>query len=200
MIVRQHWMRHWLGVTRHQAITSSNVDSDLWTHMASLGLNELILYNLPCDSHFCIFNFRVNDLIVSVNNVDMTNTDKAQVMQVARSGGKHVNMVSVQFSEICETMFACNIFLNCGIVLRVCTKPASITAMLCAKFQNDLTIEIDVMDKSDFAWFEFNTLRKQNGHHFEMQLFLMKMYEIWFKFHWSLFLGVQSTISQRWLW
>ena len=50
-----------------------------------------------------------------------------------------------------------------------------------------------------------NTLRpRQNGRHFPDDIFkcifFMKMYEFRLRFHWSLFLGVQTTISQHWFW
>ena len=43
---------------------------------------------------------------------------------------------------------------------------------------------------------------RQNGRHLPDDIFkcifLMKMYEFRLRFHWSLFLGVQTTISQHW--
>ena len=36
-----HWTRLWLGTVRQQAITSANVDSDLFHYMASLSRSEL---------------------------------------------------------------------------------------------------------------------------------------------------------------
>ena len=49
----------------------------------------------------------------------------------------------------------------------------------------------------------FNTLRtRQNGRHFTDDIFnafsWMKMYDFRLRFHWSLFLRVQLTISQHW--
>ena len=41
-------------------------------------------------------------------------------------------------------------------MLHFCTEHGSITAMLCAKLQNDLTPEMDVMDEQDFARHKFN--------------------------------------------
>ena len=43
-----------------------------------------------------------------------------------------------------EISFAHNLLLSCLIVLKFSTGHGSITAMLCAYFQNDLTAEIDV--------------------------------------------------------
>ena len=40
LMKNQHWFRHWLGATRQQAITCTNVDPDLCHHMASVG-NDL---------------------------------------------------------------------------------------------------------------------------------------------------------------
>ena len=54
-----------------------------------------------------------------------------------------------------EISFAHNSLRNCQIVLKYCTEHGSITAVLCAKFQNDLTNEMDVLDERDFARFEF---------------------------------------------
>ena len=42
-----------------------------------------------------------------------------------------------------------------AIALKFCTEHGSITAVLCAKFQIDWTIETGVMDERDFARFEF---------------------------------------------
>ena len=39
----QHWFRKWLGAIRHQAITWTNVEPDLYSHMASIGHNGLTL-------------------------------------------------------------------------------------------------------------------------------------------------------------
>ena len=54
-----------------------------------------------------------------------------------------------------EIWFAHSLFLNYLIILKFCTEHGSFTALLCAKFQNDLTTEMDVMDERDFARFEF---------------------------------------------
>ena len=42
LMISQHWFRQWLGAVRQQAITWSNIDSDLCRHLASLGPHELI--------------------------------------------------------------------------------------------------------------------------------------------------------------
>ena len=41
------------------------------------------------------------------------------------------------------------------IILKVCTEHSSNTAVFCAKFQNNLTTEVDIVDKRDFERFEF---------------------------------------------
>ena len=41
-----------------------------------------------------------------------------------------------------EISFAHNLFLSCQIVLKLCTEHGSDTAVLCAKYQNDLTTEL----------------------------------------------------------
>ena len=41
LMIRQHWIRWWLGAVRQQAITWANVDPDLCRHVVSLGHNEL---------------------------------------------------------------------------------------------------------------------------------------------------------------
>ena len=41
--------------------------------------------------------------------------------------------------------------LSCEIILESCTEHGSITAMLCAKFQNDFTTQMDGMHKTDIA-------------------------------------------------
>ena len=54
-----------------------------------------------------------------------------------------------------EISFAHNLFINYPIVLNFCTVHGSITAVLCAKFQNDWTIARDIIDERVFARFEF---------------------------------------------
>ena len=56
-----------------------------------------------------------------------------------------------------EIAFARNLLLSCQIVLKFCTEHDSITVVLCAKFQHDLTTRMDVMDKRHFTKFEFRT-------------------------------------------
>ena len=48
-----------------------------------------------------------------------------------------------------------NLLLNCQIISKFCTEHGSIIAVLCANCQNDLTTEMDVLDKRDFARFPF---------------------------------------------
>ena len=55
----------------------------------------------------------------------------------------------------CEISFTHNLFLICKIVWKFRTEHISITAVLCAKFQNDSTTEMDVLEERDFARFEF---------------------------------------------
>ena len=42
----QHWYRWWLGAVRQQAVTWTNVDTDLCHHMVSQGHNELSVHIL----------------------------------------------------------------------------------------------------------------------------------------------------------
>ena len=53
-----------------------------------------------------------------------------------------------------EISFAHNSCLSWLIALKFCTEYGCITAVLCAKFQIDWTIETDVMDERNFARFE----------------------------------------------
>ena len=53
----------------------------------------------------------------------------------------------------CEISFVYNSYLSWPIVLRFFTEHGSITAVLCAKFQIDWTIETDIMDEQDFTKF-----------------------------------------------
>ena len=43
---KSNWFRYWLGVIRQQAITSVNVDPELYSHMPSLGHNDLMIWLL----------------------------------------------------------------------------------------------------------------------------------------------------------
>ena len=54
-----------------------------------------------------------------------------------------------------DISFVHNIRFHCPIGLKFCTEHGSDTAVLCAKFQNDRSTEAWVMDKRDFARFEF---------------------------------------------
>ena len=54
-----------------------------------------------------------------------------------------------------EISFAHNVFLSFPIALIYCAEHDSITAILCAQFENDSTIETDVTDKRVFVKFEF---------------------------------------------
>ena len=50
-----------------------------------------------------------------------------------------------------EIALAHNLFPSCQIVLKFCTEHGSITAVLCANFQNYLTYELDVMGERDLS-------------------------------------------------
>ena len=52
----------------------------------------------------------------------------------------------------CEALFAHNLFCSCPIVLKFGTEHGNDTAMLCAKFQNDWTTEMDVMPCKCMLW------------------------------------------------
>ena len=54
-----------------------------------------------------------------------------------------------------EISFNHNLLLIWQIVSKFCTEHGSVTAVFCAKFQNDLTTDMDVMGERDFARFEF---------------------------------------------
>ena len=73
-------------------------------------------------------------------------------------------LLQYKISVLCETrlklkfreiLIARNILLRCQMVVKFCTEHGSITAVLCANFQNDLTIEIDVLKERHFVRFEF---------------------------------------------
>ena len=59
----------------------------------------------------------------------------------------------------CTLLFAKNIHFICGMTFRICTEHGSDTAMLCAKCQTDLAIELQIMDQWDFTSVECNSLR-----------------------------------------
>ena len=54
-----------------------------------------------------------------------------------------------------EILFPKNILLVYHIVLKICTEHGCDTAMLCAKFENDITTEMTVLNGRDFARFKF---------------------------------------------
>ena len=60
---------------------------------------------------------------------------------------QRVKHKSVEFS------YAHILHFSCQIILKFCTQHGSITAMLCAKFQNDLTTEMDV-----YGWMRFHEI------------------------------------------
>ena len=47
------------------------------------------------------------------------------------------------------------------LFLKFCTEHANITAVFCAKFQNGLTTEVNVMVKADFTRFDFKMSFRQ---------------------------------------
>ena len=51
--------------------------------------------------------------------------------------------------KILQILFAHNSCLNCQIILKFCTEHGSITAVLCAKLQNDSTTDMNFMEESD---------------------------------------------------
>ena len=55
----------------------------------------------------------------------------------------------------CKILFAHELFLSYPITLNFCTEHGSGTAVLCAKFQNDLAKERVVMNAWDFTRFTF---------------------------------------------
>ena len=74
-----------------------------------------------------------------------------------------------------------------------------------SQFNQEILSISDQWDHIKFPWIGncINTLRpRQNGRHFADDILnafsWMKMFEYRLKFHWSLFLRVQSTISQHW--
>ena len=59
----QHWFRQWYGAIRQQAITWSNVDSDLWRHLALLDHSGLMYqhrYRMKCN-YFVVLIFNEID-------------------------------------------------------------------------------------------------------------------------------------------
>ena len=56
-----------------------------------------------------------------------------------------------------KTLFAHNYMISCLIILKFCTEHGSVTAMPCAKLQNDYTAEMYDTDKFDFEKFKFTT-------------------------------------------
>ena len=44
MTISQHWLKRWFGAIRQHPNTSTNVDSNLLWHMASIDHNDLTLY------------------------------------------------------------------------------------------------------------------------------------------------------------
>ena len=63
-----------------------------------------------------------------------------------------ISILNTSYNHI---LFAHNIFDSCPIVVKFRTKHDSDIPMFCVKFQNDWTVDIDVMDKWDFARFDF---------------------------------------------
>ena len=55
-----------------------------------------------------------------------------------------------------EISFIHNLLLSHAIILKFCPEDGSITAVLCASFQNDLTTEMDVMEEWDFERYKLN--------------------------------------------
>ena len=60
---------------------------------------------------------------------------------------------NASYSKSREISYDHNLFLSYSFVLKFCREHGSITAVLCAKFQNDTTKETNIMDERDFARF-----------------------------------------------
>ena len=60
-------------------------------------------------------------------------------------------------TQISQNLFVHNINFCCLVIWKLCTELNCVGAVLCAKFQNDWTTEIEVMNNWDFVWFESNT-------------------------------------------
>ena len=58
-----------------------------------------------------------------------------------------------------EIVFAHNKVLSCAVIVKSRTEHGSIIAVLCAKFQNDRTAKMYIMDEWDFARFEFKIIK-----------------------------------------
>ena len=68
---------------------------------------------------------------------------------------KEIRPKSIPKLKSREVSFLLSFLRNCRIVLKFCTEHGSITAVLCAKFQNVLTTMTKVMKKRYFTRFEF---------------------------------------------
>ena len=55
------------------------------------------------------------------------------------------------FSQIAQIMFLHNLYLDHQIILNFFTEQGNVSVVLCAKYQSDLTKEINVMEQKDFA-------------------------------------------------
>ena len=64
-------------------------------------------------------------------------------------GGKSTRNISVT-----EISFAQDTYFGYLIILKICTEHGSLTAVLCAKFQNDFTADMCAMEERYFARFE----------------------------------------------
>ena len=60
-----------------------------------------------------------------------------------------------------EISFIHNIHISYQIVLQFCTEHGSITAVLCAKLQNNLIIDMDVIEEQDFVDFGFKKILRR---------------------------------------
>ena len=72
---------------------------------------------------------------------------------------QHISPKLILHPNLMKPYFVSIWFLDCQIVLKFCSKHDSIAALLSAKFQNDLTIPVEVLDRY-FARLEVN-LRKE---------------------------------------
>ena len=74
---------------------------------------------------------------------------RGAVQYIGYLSGTHLKLKS------CEISFVHDICLCCPIVLKFCTEYDSDTAVRCAKFQDDLIIEMALMVEQDLVRFEF---------------------------------------------
>ena len=155
----------WEGfIRRHSAGYYLNCDAILIAFFTSVAENAmpllnwylLALYHLKSNV-LQIWNHVVISLPSTIHIGPRYATFNRSIVYSQATARVNIHQTRNPFeTQISPDLFFLNILVSCQIVLKSCTEHGSITAVICAKYQNDSTSKKYVVDKRDFEKFGFN--------------------------------------------